>query len=135
MSIEIRGEEIVIQELERRLGPARTRQIVDNALKKGAEVFVRELKKEVRTFSDGKGYSKGYTYDEITVSEPMTIDGVRTIKIYWKGPHNRYRIIHLNEWGTVKNPNPRGKGAIARAMRNAKEKYRETVKRAIQEGI
>lgn len=135
MSVRVKGEHKVIAELERRLGKKNMQRVSDDALKAGAEVFVKELRKQVRTFSDGTRYSKGYTYDEITVSEPMTIGGVRQIKVYWKGPHNRYRIIHLNEWGTVKNPNPRGKGKIALAMRNASDTYREAIREAVRRGV
>ncbi|MED3687293.1 hypothetical protein P4534_00340 [Peribacillus butanolivorans] len=69
------------------------------------------------------------------ISEPMWVAGVRTVKVYWRGPKERYRIIHLNEFGTVQNPNPKGKGSIARAMRNAERAYREAIKQAIREGI
>lgn len=135
MSVEVTGQQKVLAEIERRLGKAKMRVVSDAALKAGAKVFIAELKRQVRTFSDGKGSSEGYTYDEITMSEPMTLKGNRTIRIHWKGPHNRYRIIHLNEWGTVNNPNPRGKGSIARAMRNAESAYRRAVKEAIRRGI
>lgn len=135
MSFNITGINALINELERRLGPNRMQEINDRALKEGAKVFVRELRLQVKTFSDGEGYSKGHTFDEITISEPMTVAGVRTIKVYWRGPNGRYRIIHLNEWGTVKNPNPRGKGAIARALRNAEEEYRRVVREELERGI
>ena len=44
---------------------------------------------------------------------------------------NRYAIIHLNEWGTVKNPTPRGKGAIARTMFTTEKPYREIIKQSM----
>lgn len=100
--------------------------ITDEALKAGAKVFVKELKSQLETFKD-----TGATVNEVQISEPMTVSGVRTIKIYWRGPKNRYRIIHLNEFGTIKNPRPRGKGAIARAMRNAEIAYRNAIIRTI----
>ncbi|PWA08657.1 hypothetical protein DCC39_14560 [Pueribacillus theae] len=135
MGVRVTGQEKLIAELEKRFGKAAMQRISDKALKAGAEVFVKELKAQVRTFSDGKGQSKGHTYDEITISEPFTQAGARTIKVHWRGPHGRYRIIHLNEWGTVKNPRPRGKGKIALALRNAENAYREAIKKAIREGI
>ncbi len=130
MGVNITGISELEQELLRRLGSQRTQLIVDRALVAGANVFVRELKRQFESFKD-----TGESIEEITISQPMTVSGKRTIKVFWRGPEGRYRIIHLNEWGTVKNPNPRGKGAIARAMRNAKNAYRETVKRELRRGL
>ncbi|MGP9039815.1 hypothetical protein [Cytobacillus kochii] len=130
MSVNIRGNSQLLREIERRLGQQRTQQIADRALLAGARVFVEELKRQFSTFKD-----EGYSIEEITISEPIWVAGKRTVKIHWRGPHGRYRIIHLNEWGTVNNPNPRGKGAIARAMRNAENAYREAIKREIRRGI
>ena len=130
MSVKITGLNQLIKELEQRLGKQAMQRISDEALKKGAEVFVKELKSQFESFKD-----TGASIDEITISEPMWEAGVRTVKVHWKGPKDRYRIIHLNEFGTVQNPNPRGKGAIARALRNAERKYRQVVKEAIERGI
>ncbi|MBN6887021.1 hypothetical protein ACUXCC_002031 [Cytobacillus horneckiae] len=130
MSVRLRGQNQVLAEIERRLGRTAMQRISDKALKRGARVFVEELKRQFASFKD-----TGASIEEITISEPITIAGVRTIKIHWRGPKGRYRIIHLNEWGTIKNPNPRGKGAIARAMRNAETAYRNAIKEAIREGL
>lgn len=130
MSVEVKGEAQLLAELEKRLGQEAMNRISDNALKAGAKVFVSELRKQFSGWKD-----TGASYDEITISDIIVVNGVRTIKIHWRGPKNRQRIIHLNEWGTVKNPNPRGKGAIARAMRNAQDAYRRAVKDAIRRGV
>lgn len=127
MTVSIKGEKQLLAELERRLGAAKMNQVSDRALRAGAEVFVQELKNQFESFR-----ATGASIDEITISEPMTIKGARTIKVHWKGPKGRYRIIHLNEWGTVKNPNPRGKGAIARALRNAENAYRNAIKQSLK---
>lgn len=130
MSVKMTGEKKLIAEIEKRIGKMKVQELSDKALKKGAEVFVRELKSQFESFKD-----TGATIDEMTISEPMWVNGSRTIKIHWKGAKDRYRIIHLNEFGTVKNPNPKGKGAVARAMRNAEKEYRDTIKRVIRGGI
>lgn len=130
MSVNITGNSRLLRQLERHLGEQRIQQISDRALLAGAEVFVRELKQQFELFKD-----TGDSIEEITISEPMTISGVRTVRIHWKGPKGRYRIIHLNEWGTVNNPNPRGKGAIAKAMRNAADAYRNAIKQEIRRGV
>lgn len=129
---EFKGVEQVLDELDRRFGEETMDRISDAALLKGAEVFVKELKASIGT--SGK-YAKGWTVEDTTISGPEYIGGVKVVKVHWNGPHGRYRIIHLNEWGTVKIPNPPRKGAIARAMRNAENAYREAIKQAVLEGI
>lgn len=130
MGVEIRGTEKVLEALEKKLGRESMQQVLDKALLDGANVFVKELKSQFETFKD-----TGASIEEITVTGPMWEGGERVVKVHWKGPKGRYRIIHLNEWGTIKNPNPRGKGAIARALRNSENAYRQAVKRALQEGL
>lgn len=130
MSARVSGLNRLLNDLERRLGRVRMQAISDEALKAGAEAFVRELKSQFESFKD-----TGASIDEITVSEPMNVAGVRSIKVHWRGPKDRYRIIHLNEWGTVKNPNPKGKGAIARALRNSENAYKRAVEEAVRRGI
>jgi len=130
MSVNITGNSQLLRQLEQHLGEQRIQQISDRALLAGADVFVRELKQQFETFKD-----TGESIEEITISEPMTVSGVRTVNIHWKGPKGRYRIIHLNEWGTVNNPNPRGKGAIAKAMRSASDAYRNAIKEEIRRGV
>ncbi|OVE34790.1 hypothetical protein CCZ20_24375 [Priestia aryabhattai] len=130
MSVQIKGINKLLADLEKNLGPAKVQRISDKALKDGAKAFVRELTLQFQSFKD-----TGESIREITISEPVTISGVRTIKVHWKGPEDRYRIIHLNEWGTVKNPNPRGKGAIARAMRNSEKAYQAAIREAVRRGF
>lgn len=129
-NVKVRGVESVIRQLERKLGKSNMRKVTDEALTAGALVFGMELRRQMRTFKD-----KGYTLQELTISEPMNKDGDRTIIVHWEGPHNRYRIIHLNEWGTIKNPNPRGKGKIAKALKLSEKPYRETIKQVMRRGI
>ncbi|UII58117.1 hypothetical protein LS684_21075 (plasmid) [Cytobacillus spongiae] len=129
-NVQIKGEKELLAQLEKRLGKEKMDEVSDIALMRGAEVFVEELKSQFASFKD-----TGASIEEIQVTQPESIHGVRTVKIHWKGPDNRYRIIHLNEFGTVKNPNPKGKGAIARAMMNAKKAYRKAIKDTVMEGF
>lgn len=130
MGVNITGQAALLQELERRFGKEGLKSLTDDALKAGAKVFNRELERELETFRD-----TGATVEEVTNAMPETIGDVRLLRVHWKGPAGRYRIVHLNEWGTVKNPNPPGKGAIARALKNSKNEYRAAVKRSLQEAL
>lgn len=130
MSVEIKGLDMALAEIERRLGADAMQKISDDALKEAAAVFEKELLSQLSTFSGVAG-TTGATKDEVTFTEPYDLNGVRTITVHWSGPKQRYRIIHLNEYGTVNNPNPRGKGAIARALRNAETAYKKAIEDTI----
>ncbi|MDN4525324.1 hypothetical protein [Fictibacillus fluitans] len=130
MSVTVKGEKELMAALDKKFGKAKMTLLTDQALHSGAEVFVKELKREFEKFKD-----TGESIREITISKPVWVGNVRAISVHWKGPKDRYRIIHLNEFGTVKNPNPKGKGAIARAMRNAEAAYREAIKKKLKAGI
>lgn len=130
MSVKIKGQKKLLADLEERFGAKHVQRISDMALIKGAQVFKKELETQFQSFRD-----TGASIDEITISEPMISNGTRMVKIHWKGPKDRYRIIHLNEWGTVNNPNPKGKGAVARAIRNAEKEYARVIKKALKDGL
>lgn len=132
IDIKMTGVNELLDELEKRLGKQAMERISDEALIKGAELFVKILNAYIGT--SGK-HAKGWTVADTSIEGPVYIGGVKTVKIHWNGPHGRYRIIHLNEWGTVKTPNPPRKGAIAKAMKEAEEVYRNAVKQAVLEGI
>lgn len=132
INIKMTGVNELLAELERRLGKENMERISDAALLKGAELFVKILNAYIST--NGK-YAKGWTVADTSIEGPVYILGVKTVKVHWNGPHGRYRIIHLNEWGTVKMPNPPRKGAIAKAMRQAEQVYRNAVKQAVLEGL
>jgi len=117
-NVRVTGQKELIAELERRYGKVAMQKKIDAALIKGAEVFKRELEREFASWQD-----TGASKLEITISKPMDYGGKRTVRIHWRGDKGRYRIIHLNEWGTVKHPNPRGKGAVARAERAGAKAY------------
>lgn len=129
MAIKLKGMKELERELESRYGKAKMKRIVDEALVAGGHVIAQKIKNNFESFKD-TGASKA----EVKLSKPITLNGVRTIKIHWKGPKGRYRIIHLNEFGTVKNPNPRGKGAIERALRSGQKTYFQIVKQRLKRG-
>lgn len=132
IKINVKGQEELIAELDKRLGKENMDRISDEGLLKAAEVFVKYVNSSIGT---GGKYAEGLTVEDTSIEGPEYIGGAKTVKVHWNGPHGRYRIIHLNEWGTVHSPNPPRKGAIARALREAESAYREAIKQAILEGI
>ncbi len=129
MAVKVYGVNRLIGELEAKFNGKRIERLTSAALEKGALVVGMEILRQLRTFKD-----KGYTIDEMTISDPYS-DGNPTVRIYWSGPHNRYRIIHLNEWGTIRNPNPRGKGKIAKALKLSQKAYGQAVRDELRRSI
>lgn len=129
MTVKLKGLKEIEQALERKYGKQKMKKITDKALIAGGQVIIKEIQVNFQSFKD-----TGASIDEVTLSKPYSLNGVRTIKVHWKGPKDRYRIIHLNEFGTVKNPNPDGKGAIDRALRSGRDTYFKIVKRELEKG-
>lgn len=129
MTVKLKGLKEIEQALERKYGKQKMKKITDKALIAGGQVIIKEIQGNFQSFKD-----TGASIDEVTLSKPYSLNGVQTIKVHWKGPDDRYRIIHLNEFGTIKNPNPRGKGAIDRALRSGRDTYFKIVKRHLEKG-
>ena len=134
MTITMKGDEEIIAYLEKNYGKSATKRITDFALTKGGQKVVQIIKNNMKSFKD-----TGESVEETTVSKPMTINGVRTVKIHWRGPKQRYRIIHLNEYGhfdrSGKWVNTAGKGVIENAMREGRETYFRTVKEEMRKRV
>ena len=134
MTVKVKGDKEIIAYLEKKYGKSATKRITDFALTKGGQKVVQIIKNNMKSFKD-----TGESVEETTVSKPMTINGVRTVKIHWRGPKQRYRIIHLNEYGHFdragKWVNTRGKGVIENAMREGRETYFRTVKEEMRKRV
>ena len=134
MTVTVKGDKEIIAYLEKKYGKSATKRITDFALTKGGQKVVQIIKNNMKSFKD-----TGESVEETTVSKPMTINGVRTVKIHWRGPKQRYRIIHLNEYGhydrSGKWVNTAGKGVIENAMREGRETYFKTVKEEMRKRV
>lgn len=134
MTISVKGDKEIIAYLEKKFGKSATKRITDFALTKGGQKVVQIIKRDMGSFKD-----TGESVSETSLSKPMTIGGIRTVKIHWRGPKQRYRIIHLNEYGhydrSGKWVNTAGKGVIERAMREGRETYFRTVKEEIRRRV
>lgn len=121
------GVNRLVNELESKFGKRRLDSITKSAIEKAVLVVSMELYRQLATFKD-----KGYTIDELTISDTKSDAEGPRVTIYWRGRHDRYRIIHLNEWGTIRNPRPRGKGKIAKALKIAQKPYGKVVRDEIR---
>lgn len=134
MTMTLKGDKEIIAYLETKYGKSAMKRITDFALTKAGNKVVSIIKGNMKSFED-----TGESVEETTVSKPMTINGVRTVKIHWRGPKQRYRIIHLNEYGhfdrSGKWVNTAGKGVIENAMREGRETYFRTVKEEMRKRV
>ena len=134
MTVTVKGDKEIIAYLEKKYGKSATKRITDFALTKGGQKVAQIIKNNMKSFKD-----TGESVEETTVSKPMMINGVRTVKIHWRGPKQRYRIIHLNEYGHFdragKWVNTAGKGVIENAMREGRETYFRTVKEEMRKRV
>lgn len=127
MSVEIQGVHQMLRKVKEKYGDDQMRMVQEKALRRGSKYFVSVLKTNFEVFRD-----TGASIEEISVTDPYYIHGkTMMVKVHWQGPMNRYAIIHLNEWGSVKNPSPRGKGAIARTMFSTEKPYKQLIKETI----
>lgn len=94
ITINVEGIEQTIEDLESLFGSMNLQKIKDNALKEGA-AFMRDKIHEAQL----KTADTGAMASEVTFSDPKTIDGQRTVTIHWRGPDNRYAVVHLVENG------------------------------------
>lgn len=134
MTMTLKGDKEIIAYLETKYGKSAMKRITDFALTKAGNKVVSIIKGNMKSFED-----TGESVEETTLSKPMTIKGVRTVKIHWRGPKQRYRIIHVNEYGhfdrSGKWVNTAGKGVIENAMREGRETYFRTVKEEMRKRV
>lgn len=124
MSVEVKGMSQILSQLEKKFGKEKLNKATSSALKKGSEVVEKEMQEAFNSFKD-----TGASRNEIVVTLPRTIQGVKQIKLGWNGPKGRWRIIHLNENGYTrdgKRVTPRGYGAIRKAVASSEMKFKQT---------
>lgn len=133
MPVKLKGTKELIKALERKFGQSAMESFSRKGHKKAAEFFLKELKAELQRI---KGpYRTGATEEEATLEGPVRKGNEYVFTIRWKGPDHRYRLIHINEWGTVRVPNPPLKGAIARTLKNTEQAYYRYIQNEITKEI
>ncbi|HGN7118099.1 TPA: HK97 gp10 family phage protein [Staphylococcus aureus] len=132
MSVKVTGDKALDRELEKRFGTQAMLKVQDRALIAGAKVIVEEVKKQLKPSKD-----TGALINEVTYTEPEWIKGKRTITVHWRGPKDRYKLVHLIEnghvqKGTGKFIKPKAMGGVNRALRQGQSQYFETLKRELK---
>lgn len=136
MRAKLKGEQDLMKQLEKRLGKRKMLRITDDALIAGGNKVASIIEKDMYS---ARGQGTGKSARATSVSKPETIAGTRTVKIHWNDGSERYRIIHLNEYGHFdkagKWVNPTSKGVIENAMRQGRETYFATVKTGLAKRV
>lgn len=129
--IRAEGLDELQKELDRRFSRKRITQIIDDALLEAGQIVLNAVEANIRYFKD-----TGAEYAEAKISKPYWDKGVRSVRIYWEGPHHRYSIVHLNEKGFYakngKFVRPKGFGAIEKALRSAEVAFYKKVQEEVE---
>lgn len=133
MPVEVKGDQELIRDLESRFGQQAMAKLSETGLKRAAQMFADTLRRNM-TAVDGQ-YRTGATEDEIVVQGPVMRRGEWIYVIAWRGPDDRYRLIHINEKGTVQNPNPPLKGVIARTLNQTTDEFNRILAEEIRKGV
>lgn len=122
--------------IDKELGEMKSGQIQNKALNKGSELVADNLKNTLGKFV-GTGYSKGHTRDEIVVQKARKTNDGRSSSIGWNGPKERYRLIHLNEFGYTrkgKKYRPRMQGTVTQTVAQSESRYYDAVYKELKKG-
>ena len=127
VGVKLEGLKQFEQELNMLFSPERVQRIVDKALVAGGRKMVHMIKQEQVKYRE-----TGSTVSEATLSDPMTVAGKRIVKVHWRGPKNRYAVVHLQEQGFHNRDgtynNPDSKGSLQRTVIEGERVYAETVR-------
>ena len=129
-NVEFQGVTETIQALEKKLGTNKIRKVTRDAIDEGASDVEEQLKWALLTFKD-----TGATVDEVVRSLASYKNYNAEAEIGWNGPKQRYRLIHLNEWGYTRNGRqikPRGFGVITKSLKSSEKIYLNAVARELR---
>lgn len=129
-NVQFQGVTETIQALEKKLGTKKIRKVTREAIDEGASDVEEQLKWALLTFKD-----TGATVDEVVRSLASYKNYNAEAEIGWNGPKQRYRLIHLNEWGYTRNGRqikPRGFGVITKSLKSSEKIYLNAVARELR---
>lgn len=127
------GMEAVQKAILEAYSGTKAKSIQKAALDAGGNLVVEQLKENFEAFKD-----TGFSRDEIVKTNPKSKNDIVQLQIGWNGPHKRWRIIHLNEFGYTKagkQYTPKGFGTIEKTISESKNDYFRTVSEKMRERL
>lgn len=127
----IEGMEALQKAILEAFSGTKAKNIQKAALDAGGSMVVERLKENFEMFKN-----TGYSRDEIVKTNPRSKNDIVQLQIGWNGPHKRWRLIHLNEFGYTKagrQYTPKGFGAIEKTINESRNTYFRTVAEKMRE--
>ena len=121
MSVNIKGLDKVLAQMEKELGTKKVNRVVNKTLDATGEVLKQKLSLRLVLIK-----IRERLFDEVVKSKSKKIDGINKVKVGWNGPKQRSKLVHLNEFGYTRNGkrySPRGKGVIRNTVDEAEGTY------------
>ncbi|GBD74113.1 hypothetical protein TEHN7125_2273 [Tetragenococcus halophilus subsp. halophilus] len=132
-NVTIKGIDSTLKNLEKTLGDKKVRSISRKAINKAGGEVKGDLKEDMKAFRD-TGASINEVVQQNATKKATGVSG----RIGWNGPQNRYKLIHLNEWGYTrfgKQYRPRGFGVIEKSLKGSEKKYLETIESELRNNL
>lgn len=134
MSFEWDGYKEIKKELDSKYSEANVRRVTDEALIDGGNMMLRKVKSGQAKYQD-----YGNTYREAKLSDIMRVKDQAFVTIYWSGSHNRWSIVHLQEYGHYNKDgtfnNTDSKGLLQRTLLINYQAYFRTIQESLRRSL
>lgn len=132
MSVSVKGMDKVLKNIESKLGKKRTTRVVNKALRNTGDEIVEIVKDSVSYYR-----KTGATVEEVVRSNVKGSSyGIKQVSVGWRGDKDRWRLVHLNEFGYTrygKYVRPRGMGAVQRAADKSNKIAYQNMRKDLEE--
>lgn len=134
MSVKVNGDKEILAYIEKKYGTAGRKKMESAAITKGGNVLKNNMKDAFYPYRD-----TGYTVTDMNLYGPNKKTGSNRAKLNWQGPHQRYKLMHLNEYGHFmrngKFLSPRQTGLIENTTRASRDSYRKAIKEELEKRV
>ena len=135
MSVEIKGDKEIIEYIQKKYGTTARQRMEQAAIKKSGNVMVDKMAEAF-----GPHLKTGRTNIDLNLYGPNNRIGFNRAKINWDGEFERYRVMHLNEFGHfLRNgefyTNPRRQGLIENTKRASRNEFRKAIKEELEKRV
>lgn len=132
-NVHVKGVEQTLKNMENKLGDKAITKASRQAINKAGVSVEKRLKEDMKVFKD-----TGASIDEVVRTNATSKATGVSARIGWNGPKQRYRLIHLNEWGYTrygKQYHPRGFGVIEKSLKSSEGGYLRDVESELKKSL